>query len=88
MALMEARKTEKVHHWTGGGGGAFAVPDGCRDVVAKACGGTLTAVDFLDRDVLVGNGSREFKIGIGDGALGIARGDQSRLHVGRKGSLP
>jgi hypothetical protein len=88
MALMEAQKTKKVRRWTGGSAGVFAVPDDRRDVVAKACGGTLTAVDFLDQDVLVGNGSRDFKVGIGDGALGIARGDQSRLHVDRKGSPP
>jgi hypothetical protein len=76
MALMKARKMEKVRRWTGGGGEAFAVLDDRRDVVAKACGGTLAAFDFLDQDVLVGNGSREFKMGIGDGAPGIARGDQ------------
>jgi hypothetical protein len=88
MALVHTVNAEEIRGGSVGGDGAFdATDEGGVVVVEKRHGSVLDGV-MGDEDVLMGNNTREFEIGVGDRAVGVVNGNQAAANVGGKRCAP
>ena len=62
---------KKASRGLGGSGGAFPLPEHHRGVVGTRVDGAFTQVEGVDKNVGVGHRRGKFKVGIGDGAMGV-----------------
>lgn len=88
MALVDAVESQEVSWGSRGCGGAFEAPSHCWGVVAHGCHSAASDVGCLGQDVMMDNESRQLQVGISDGPVGVAKGDQVGLHPGGKGGPP
>ena len=73
--LVHGLNPQEVSGRACGGGGAFPLPiDRCCVVIAVVSGSGLDT-GSLGKDVIVGNGTSELKVTVGDGAIGVVKGD-------------
>ena len=75
VTLVDGRELEKVGSWTDGGGASLRAPGDCRGVVRHGTGCKVVHWDLGCKDVVVGNGTSEFEVAVGDGAQGMLEGD-------------
>ena len=75
-ALVQRLESEEVGSRAGGGGGgAFPLPiDSCCVVIAVV-GGAGVDTSSLGQNIIVGNGTGQLKVTVGDGATGVVKGD-------------
>jgi hypothetical protein len=71
MALVQGLEAEEVGRWSGCGGRTALLPaDGGR-VVGEGVQGAFKDVGGIGKDVTVGNGTGQFEVAIGDGAVRV-----------------
>ena len=75
MPLMHARQSEKVRGSLFGGRGSFPVPDYRRDVVAQVGERSVTDVDVLGENILVGHDAGQFEIAVRDRSRRVVVGN-------------
>ena len=88
VTLVDGGELEKVGSWTNGGGASLRAPGDCRGVVGHGTGCKVVHWDLGCKDVVVGNGTSEFEVAVGDGAQGMLEGDQFVLDVLWKRGTP
>ena len=72
---MECRMTEERGGWTGGSDRAAAPIDSPGVVTDGSNSGVVEQSD-LSQDSFEGNGTSQFEIRVGDGAIGVVLGDK------------
>ena len=75
-ALVQRLEPEEVGCRACGGSGAFALPIDSGGVVIAVVGGAGVDTSSLSQNIIVGNGTGELKVTVGDGALRIVEGDE------------
>ena len=88
VSLVEGKQAEQIGGGAARGDGAVVVPmDGSR-VVGQGGGSGMAAINQPGEDVLMGQDTGQFEVGIGDGAAGIGGRNEVAADCGRQWSAP
>ena len=85
VPLVETGETKQVGRGMPGGDRSFSSAADSGRVVVEDSESTLTGINRLHQDILVGHNTREFEVTHGEVAVGIAVRDQAGLD--RRGEL-
>ena len=88
VTLMEGEEAEEVGCRAVCGNGAPAVPMDDGGIVREGRGRGVATISQKGEDVLMGKGAGQFEVGVGNGAVRLAVGDEEAADVGGKGGAP
>ena len=82
VALVEGLNSKEFGQvFRGGGGALVALPVDSGGVVGPRVDGSFMKVKGVDQHILLGNGSCEFQVRVGNGACGMIPGDEGSLNL-------